>query len=68
MGPAIQGTMSLSEQYSTQKLRAAFLFSPMGDRDEEVLESLHQDTGLEKQVIKTTFSKLRKRMNLNKLR
>ena len=66
MGPVIKGTISLSEEYSVQKLRSAFLFNPAGDKNEEVLESLHQETGLAKQVIRTTFSKLRKRMNLKR--
>ena len=68
MGPVIKGTISLSEEYSVQKLRSAFLFNPTGDKNEEVLESLHQETGLAKQVIKTTFTKLRKRMNLKRFK
>ena len=68
MGPVIKRTISLSEEYSVQKLRSAFLFNPAGDKNEEVLESLHQETGLAKQVIKTTFTKLRKRMNLKRFK
>ena len=68
MAPVIKGTISLSEEYSVQKLRSAFLFNPAGDKNEECLESLHQETGLDKQVIKTTFTKLRKRMNLKRFK
>ena len=68
MGPVIKGTISLSEEYSVQKLRSAFLFNPAGDKNEEFLESLQEETGLTKQVIKTTFTKLRKRMNLKRFK
>ena len=68
MGPVLKETFSMSEEYSVQKLRPSFIFNPLADRNEDVLESLHQETGLDKQVIRTTFSKLRKRMNLNKFR
>ena len=44
------------------------MFNPLADKNEDALESLSQETGLEKQVIRTTFGELRNRMNLNKFR
>ena len=54
------------DQNQHQSLKRAFLFSPLGDIDSELIKRLKSETGMRSDEVRHWFKVTRKRMNLTK--